>query len=61
MMGFGGLLFTLHPGLQSIGILAFLGVGMALFVALTYLPALLSVLESQRWFVDRFNLSNTSP
>lgn len=61
MMGFGGLLFTLHPGLQSIGILAFLGVGMALFVALTYLPALLSVLESQRWFVERFNLSNTSP
>ena len=61
MMGFGGLLFTLHPGLQSIGILAFLGVGMALFVALTYLPALLSVLESQRWFVERFNLSSTSP
>ncbi|MDR9387847.1 MAG: MMPL family transporter [Balneolaceae bacterium] len=61
MMGFGGLLFTLHPGLQSIGILAFLGVGMALFVALTYLPALLSVLESQRWFVERFNLSNTPP
>lgn len=60
MLGFGGLLFTLHPGLQSIGILAFLGVGMALLVALTYLPALLSVLESQRWFVERFNLSSNS-
>lgn len=61
MLGFGGLLFTLHPGLQSIGILAFLGVGMALFVALTYLPALISLLESQRWFVERFNPSSTSP
>ncbi len=45
MLGFAGLLFTNHPGLQSIGIMAVIGIGMALFTALTFLPSLVQYLE----------------
>ena len=45
MLGFAGLLFTNHPGLQSIGIMAMIGIGMALFTALTFLPSLVQYLE----------------
>lgn len=45
MLGFAGLLFTMHPGLQSIGVMAVLGIGMTLFSALTFLPAIVQVLE----------------
>jgi predicted RND superfamily exporter protein len=47
MMGFAGLLFTSHPGLYSIGILAVTGIGMTLFSALTFLPALIQWLEDR--------------
>lgn len=49
MLGFAGLLFTHHPGLQSIGILAVVGIGMTLFSALTFLPALIQFLEDRNW------------
>lgn len=49
MLGFGGLLFTAHPGLRSIGEMAVLGIGMALTVALTYLPSLLQWMSDRRW------------
>ena len=45
MLGFAGLLFTAHPGLQSLGIMAVLGIGMTLLTSLTFLPALLQWLE----------------
>ena len=45
MLGFAGLLFTAHPGLQSLGIMAVLGIGMTLVTSLTFLPALLQWLE----------------
>ena len=45
MFGFGGLLFTIHPGMRSIGEIAVLGIGLSLFAALLLLPALLRVLE----------------
>ncbi|MEX0593610.1 MAG: MMPL family transporter [Balneolaceae bacterium] len=47
MLGFAGLLFTDHPGLQSIGVMAVLGIGMTLLTALTLLPALVQYLESR--------------
>lgn len=47
MLGFAGLLFTDHPGLQSIGIIAVLGIGMTLLTALILLPALVQYLESR--------------
>ncbi len=53
MLGFAGLLFTNHPGLQSIGIMAVVGIGMTWISALTFLPSMVQFLE------DR-NLINTS-
>lgn len=49
MLGFSGLLFTNHPGLQSIGQLAVIGIGMTLVAALTFLPALIQWLEDRKW------------
>ncbi|MGM0457965.1 MAG: efflux RND transporter permease subunit [Bacteroidota bacterium] len=53
MLGFAGLLFTNHPGLQSIGIMAVLGIGMTLLSALTFLPSMVQFLEDK-------NLLNSS-
>lgn len=47
MLGFAGLLFTIHPGLQSIGIMAVAGIGMTLVSALVFLPSLVQVLEDR--------------
>lgn len=49
MMGFAGLLFTNHPGLRSIGIMAVAGIGMTLLTALTFLPAMIQILEERDW------------
>lgn len=49
MTGFAGLLFTVHPGLQSIGVMAVAGIGMTLLTALTFLPAIVQLLEERDW------------
>lgn len=49
MLGFGGLLFTVHPGLYSIGVVAVAGIGMTLLTALVFLPAMIQVLEDRDW------------
>lgn len=49
MLGFSGLLFTNHPGLQSIGIMATVGIGMTLLTSITFLPALIQWLEDKDW------------
>lgn len=49
MLGFSGLLFTNHPGLQSLGEMAVIGIGMTLVAALTFLPALIQSLEDKEW------------
>jgi len=49
MLGFSGLLFTNHPGLQSLGEMAVIGIGMTLVAALTFLPALIQWLEDADW------------
>jgi predicted RND superfamily exporter protein len=49
MLGFSGLLFTNHPGLQSLGMMAVIGIGMTLVAALTFLPALIQWLEDTDW------------
>jgi predicted RND superfamily exporter protein len=49
MLGFAGLLFTNHPGLQSIGVMAVLGIGMTLLTSITFLPALIQWLEDRGW------------
>lgn len=47
MLGFAGLLFTNHPGLQSLGVMAVVGIGMTLLSALIFLPSLVQVLEDK--------------
>jgi predicted RND superfamily exporter protein len=49
MLGFSGLLFTNHPGLQSLGTMAVIGIGMTLVAGLTFLPALIQWLEDIDW------------
>ena len=49
MLGFAGLLFTAHPGLQSLGIMAVIGIGMTLLTSVTFLPALIQWLEDRAW------------
>ncbi|MEQ9266084.1 MAG: MMPL family transporter [Balneolaceae bacterium] len=49
MLGFAGLIFTAHPGLQSLGIMAVIGIGMTLFTSITFLPALIQWLEDRNW------------
>ena len=46
MIGFGGWLLSMHPGLHSIGQLAVVGIGLTLFAALVVLPALLQWVEA---------------
>lgn len=48
MLGFAGLLLSFHPGLESIGQLAVVGIGSTLAAALVFLPALLQFLEARR-------------
>ena len=45
MIGFAGLTLSFHPGLQSIGLLAVVGIGATLLAALVFLPALLQWVE----------------
>ena len=47
MIGFGGLLLSFHPGLESIGQLAVVGIGSTLIAAVVFLPALLQWLEDR--------------
>ncbi len=49
MLGFAGLILTVHPGLQSIGIMAVIGIGMTLLTSITFLPALIQWLEDRDW------------
>lgn len=52
LIGFSGLLISGHPGLRSIGVLAVVGVGATLAATLVFFPALLQVVEDNRW-LDR--------
>lgn len=49
MLGFAGLLLTHHPGLYSMGLLATIGIGMTWFTSITFLPALIQILEDKNW------------
>jgi predicted RND superfamily exporter protein len=48
MIGFAGLLLSFHPGLNTIGELAVVGIGTTLVAALAFLPALLQWLEDRQ-------------
>ena len=48
MVGFSGLLLSFHPGLNTMGALALIGVSTTLVAALLFLPSLIQVLEDHR-------------
>lgn len=48
MVGFFGLMMATHPGLNSIGLLAVIGIGACFVTAVVLLPALLQVIEDQQ-------------
>ena len=48
MVGFLGLVMATHPGLNSIGVLAVIGIIACFVAAVVLLPALLQVLEDRR-------------
>jgi len=48
IIGFGGLLYSSYPGMQSIGQLAVLGIAMTLVAALVLLPAIVQWMEDRR-------------
>lgn len=48
MVGFAGPLLSFHPGLQTIGKLAVIGIGTTLLAALTFLPALIQRQEKRQ-------------
>ena len=48
LVGFGGQILSFHPGLRSIGELAGVGIGLTVLAALTFLPALVQVLEDRQ-------------
>lgn len=52
MLGFSGLLFSIHPGMRSIGEIAILGIGLSLLAAMILLPALLKMLEDKEEIVE---------
>ena len=47
MIGFGAMLIAAHPGLRSIGLLAFVGLGACLIAALVFLPSVLTLIRIQ--------------
>ena len=53
LIGFGGLLLSSHPGLRSIGVLAVVGISATLAATLVFYPALLQVVEDNRWLDPR--------
>lgn len=53
LIGFGGLITSMHPGLRSIGVLAVVGIGATLASTLVFFPALLQVAEDQGWLNKR--------
>ena len=61
MVGFGGLLLSTHPGLETIGQLAVLGISMTLLAALVTLPALLRWLERFPGGAERPNQPSAVP
>ncbi|MBI1839846.1 MAG: MMPL family transporter [Verrucomicrobia bacterium] len=51
--GFGSLILAKHRGIASLGIIMSIGVATCMFVALTFLPALLNMLERLGWSLKK--------
>ncbi len=51
LTGFGSLMLGKHQGLQSLGLVMSLGIGACMIAGLTFLPALISILDRFGWSV----------
>jgi predicted RND superfamily exporter protein len=60
MIGFGGLLLSFHPGLNTIGTLAAIGLGTTLAAALVFLPGLLQWMEDRGYMPEDLSEQPTS-
>lgn len=58
VLGFGGLLFSIHPGMRSIGELAILGILLTLVGALFVLPAIVRVTDGMKNEKDKVELKH---
>jgi predicted RND superfamily exporter protein len=63
LTGFGCLMLGKHQGLQSLGLVMSLGIGACMIAGLTFLPALISILDRFGWSVTKKGLggSNAKP
>jgi uncharacterized protein len=63
IVGFGSLILGKHLGIQSLGLVMAVGIAACLLAGLTFLPALLNVLEHAGWSVTkkRPSSSNAEP
>src|SRR5208282_5044151 len=63
IVGFGSLVLGKHQGIQSLGLVMAIGIAACLIAGLTFLPALLHVLERMGWRVakERPSSSNAEP
>ncbi len=48
IVGYSGLILARHPGLQSIGFLAVIGIGMAFVAAVVLLPSIIQAMENRK-------------
>jgi len=63
LTGFGCLMLGKHQGLQSLGLVMSMGIGACMIAGLTFLPALISILDRFGWSVTKKRLggSNAAP
>lgn len=56
--GFGSLIIAEHQGIRSLGIIMAVGVTTCMVVGLTFLPALLNILDRQGWSIKKTQRDN---
>ena len=59
LTGFGTLILAKHQGIQSLGLVMSVGIGACLIAGLTFLPALISILERFGWSVSEKRLGGS--
>jgi hopanoid biosynthesis associated RND transporter like protein HpnN len=56
--GFGSLISAKHQGIESLGLIMATGTATCMFVALTFLPALLNLLDQRGWTIKKTQRDN---
>ena len=56
--GFGSLIVAKHRGIESLGYVMAMGTATCMFIGLTFLPALLNLLNKQGWTIKKTQRDN---